>query len=797
MATTMQTEIPWNVAGIAPEAREAARASARREGLSVGEWLTRRILRGLSESGAAPDEWWFAENARTPSNENPVANGRPRNDDGLRNLLQQANKTRHSTQIRSVSGDAAAPLKLPTYKDSEPVEPLNDRIVRLDARIARVEIRAAAEEAKHAETVRSLQAKLADLTGLVSRTAAHSVAQDSQLAKAIAGVTENVLRSQGEADENYGAMKARIESLAEDNGVMNTRISTFADDAVSLGEKLAESRAETERQLRDVEGRISETQITVEAVRRDAGELDRLGGSLDHLTQRFETADTEYLNNVERFEGRLARIEANSGEAIIDRRLQSIEQALADMARLIEKNAPEKPAVIEAPEQTADSKPKVTPRDVPPHVPPFAATTATPILDLPPFPEKPTTGFAPLPETAAPQSGPDLRAAANSPPVFGHSEKKPSSAEVDSFLAAARRTAHAGNAPQPRAEPFSWIDLSGQKRAEATHTRLFLLGGLGLLILAAIGLGFYLSSTHGPSVASTTAESAHYAAVPKARQPVRVQSQPGATQLAASPAPAKQPGFASASNPAPVRTSAGSRGLTTAVQRRLVPPTSATQNARTATPAKPPTLQQRLATLANAGQAKAQEVLGLAYLDGDGVAVNEAEGAKWLQRAAAHGEAVAAYRLGTLYERGHGVAADPAKAAQWYAVAAKAGNRKAMHNLAVAYAQGAGVQKDMALAAQWFSRAANLGLADSQFNLAVLYERGLGVSQSLDQAYRWYAIAAAQGDAGSRTRMDAIATQLNADDKAAAEKSAAIFQAAPLDRAANAPPIAASLTGGA
>ena len=45
----MQPDLPWNVAGIPPEAREAARAAARREGLSVGEWLTRRIMRTFSE----------------------------------------------------------------------------------------------------------------------------------------------------------------------------------------------------------------------------------------------------------------------------------------------------------------------------------------------------------------------------------------------------------------------------------------------------------------------------------------------------------------------------------------------------------------------------------------------------------------------------------------------------------------------------------------------------------------------------------------------------------------------------
>src|SRR5579871_3468487 len=61
----MRAELPWNVAGIPPEAREAARAAARREGLSVGEWLTRRILRSMTEGlpGAEPvrESWRDAD----------------------------------------------------------------------------------------------------------------------------------------------------------------------------------------------------------------------------------------------------------------------------------------------------------------------------------------------------------------------------------------------------------------------------------------------------------------------------------------------------------------------------------------------------------------------------------------------------------------------------------------------------------------------------------------------------------------------------------------------------------------
>ncbi|MBV9570970.1 MAG: hypothetical protein JO056_07005, partial [Alphaproteobacteria bacterium] len=52
----MQSELPWNVAGIPAEAREAARAAARREGLSVGEWMTRRILRGFPDATSQEGE---------------------------------------------------------------------------------------------------------------------------------------------------------------------------------------------------------------------------------------------------------------------------------------------------------------------------------------------------------------------------------------------------------------------------------------------------------------------------------------------------------------------------------------------------------------------------------------------------------------------------------------------------------------------------------------------------------------------------------------------------------------------
>jgi TPR repeat protein len=203
--------------------------------------------------------------------------------------------------------------------------------------------------------------------------------------------------------------------------------------------------------------------------------------------------------------------------------------------------------------------------------------------------------------------------------------------------------------------------------------------------------------------------------------------------------------------------------------------------------------QIRLASLANRGNADAQLLLGLEYLDGAGAVKNESEAAQWISRSATHGDAIAQFWLGTLYANGRGVKTDPALAMHWYEEAAMQGNRKAMHQLAVSYAEGWGAARNYAEAARWFSRAASLGYVDSAFNLGVLYERGLGMPQSLLDAYKWYSIAAAMGDKGSPPRLTVLKTQMNADDIAGATQAANNFAPDTMDQAANTAPQIAQL----
>jgi len=189
--------------------------------------------------------------------------------------------------------------------------------------------------------------------------------------------------------------------------------------------------------------------------------------------------------------------------------------------------------------------------------------------------------------------------------------------------------------------------------------------------------------------------------------------------------------------------------------------------------------------LADAGDARAQARLALAYLRGQGSTADANAALLWCMSAAKAGNPMAEYLLGALYQQGDHVPADPALAVQWFSRAAEKGNLKAMHNLAIALAQGVGTPKDETKAAGWFTRAAERGYVDSAFDLGVLYERGEGVPQDLKQALKWYGIAAFAGDQPSKERVDFLRGQMKAADIKLATNAAMAFSPLPALEDAN------------
>ncbi|MCX8506798.1 MAG: tetratricopeptide repeat protein, partial [Alphaproteobacteria bacterium] len=113
--------------------------------------------------------------------------------------------------------------------------------------------------------------------------------------------------------------------------------------------------------------------------------------------------------------------------------------------------------------------------------------------------------------------------------------------------------------------------------------------------------------------------------------------------------------------------------------------------------------------LAHQGIAKEQLSLGLIYVQGRGVAKDEAQAAYWYRKAAEQGYAQGQFYLGTMYQFGSGVTKDDVQAVNWYRKAAEQGYADGQYSVGVMYDIGRGVTKDEAQAAYWYRKAAEQG----------------------------------------------------------------------------------------
>ncbi|MCB1665596.1 MAG: SEL1-like repeat protein [Pseudomonadales bacterium] len=158
--------------------------------------------------------------------------------------------------------------------------------------------------------------------------------------------------------------------------------------------------------------------------------------------------------------------------------------------------------------------------------------------------------------------------------------------------------------------------------------------------------------------------------------------------------------------------------------------------------------------LAEQGNARAQNNLGILYRNGEGVVQDYNLAREWLLRAAEQGWGRAQFSLGMMYDFGQGVAQNPREAIRWYERAAEQDDADAAFNLGGLYADGRGVPQDYAQAAQWYGRAAALGHANAQNVLGQMYASGAGVARNLVEAERLFRLAAEQDHSEARANLE-------------------------------------------
>jgi localization factor PodJL len=846
----MRAELPWNVAGIPPEAREAVRAAARREGLSVGEWLTRRILSDFSGDPAASAP--LAQDSTAPTDSPapvqtaphdnvqmlaPAGRGENESPETWRRVEEQlrgigrrldSSERNHSESNRFLSRTAQE-MNVNAREQAQAFEQLGQNVRSLRERLEKLERGGVGDNVR--EAIKALHQGLSRLADQLTASAGNSASQLAQVTTNLEKLASHVGKVWEDADNTAQLLEQRIDLTQGDLGrlessgqALEARLSAAektvqfntnaVDHALEKIEAAANMRAvelagnqrraaQHEESVRELKHSLIELEARLPGARLEA-RLKALETSIQYDPAAvLDEAVRELSGRLERLEqdhaGLMEELRAKAAPAIPDDfAAPAADEAVAEIF-----TAPSEPlmAEIEKPiEETIEEPPAIEPLQDQPFVqaPEALEFTAEEIADLPAIPALDIAQVF-LQEPANQQEDDagirqDLQPEPQDIEPYPEFDDVFVEPEPDHFLAQARLSAQAAS---DRAESERIIRLSSfhpdaADREEKTRPRYLIPALVAALVVIVAATALMMSQR-------AKAPDQLIAAAPPAASPA---APPAGVQASALPLPqalTDKLAEAAENNPPDDVSSIGTQAKSDAPpvqsQQASAAPAPSDKSADAGTnTAQKIAGSDRVVQLANGGNAVALAILGLKALD-SGTAASLPEALKFLTLAADKGQAVAQYRLGTLYERGQGVAADPAKAIHWYEMAAGQGNRKAMHNLAVAYASGPAAKRNMTESARWFAKAAGLGLSDSQFNLAVLYERGEGVPQSLTDAYKWYAIAATTGDAEAKARMGVLETQLNATDRAAASKSAASFRAAALNRGANVPPEPADLGG--
>jgi TPR repeat protein len=163
---------------------------------------------------------------------------------------------------------------------------------------------------------------------------------------------------------------------------------------------------------------------------------------------------------------------------------------------------------------------------------------------------------------------------------------------------------------------------------------------------------------------------------------------------------------------------------------------------------------QQLQAEAERGNAQAQCALGGAYLNGNRVARNLAQGTQWLLKSAAGGYTPAQCDLGVMYQNGVGVDQSLKDAVNWYVKAAVQGDALACHNLG-------------SLRAKWFR---DKNLSGSQ-HMRFAFETTNNV-----EAYMWFTLAVKRGHARSEKDKSVLEGFISPSEITKAQRLVEVFE---------------------
>ncbi|MEE8393559.1 MAG: cytochrome c oxidase assembly factor Coa1 family protein [Rhodospirillales bacterium] len=170
------------------------------------------------------------------------------------------------------------------------------------------------------------------------------------------------------------------------------------------------------------------------------------------------------------------------------------------------------------------------------------------------------------------------------------------------------------------------------------------------------------------------------------------------------------------------------------------------------------------------GLREARKMLGAAYLvDEEGAIPNYPQAVYWLGKASQDGDDEAQNMLGLMYLEGTGVGVNNAEALKWFKKSAQLGNLEASTSIGMMYAMGRGVKIDYQEAKKRFLTAAKGGSATAYNNLGIMYREGRDVSADNIEAHKWFTLAVKQGNEEAAEKRRVLAREMTKEQIIKAE----------------------------
>lgn len=369
----MSSSGPWSVKGIDPRARARAKTAARREGLTLGEWINRVILDGSDPSNPQWDDALEAYpgfgggsalseeddrllramvnrlTERVESSEKLSARTLSGIDKAITQLADKISKNgeRYSAELAAAQeslervrkgqdelGDRVRSLETtpPGSGSTEDVRAVETTIMKLARRLYEHENDTAARLHAVDEDTRSvsetLEARLARLEARAEDTVDRNRKRDDETARTINGlrtVTETLkARVEGAERITNDAARALESSVARLDDRMRNLETRNSGDTVELERRF-------ERLSDDVARIIAETRSQVaQAVSGAASEprIDRLEDALTRAMTRMDEAERRQGDNMSRLGREITKL-----AGAIDRRLSESERRSAEALR--------------------------------------------------------------------------------------------------------------------------------------------------------------------------------------------------------------------------------------------------------------------------------------------------------------------------------------------------------------------------------------------------------------------------------------------------------------------------------